>query len=72
MSILDEQARPQPPYAADEVATVLGFLDFQRAYQDPIWAVTWYGPDSDAAVQTPRNSPPGWSGAATGVAPGQV
>ncbi|MGH7746350.1 MAG: DinB family protein [Candidatus Dormibacteria bacterium] len=28
---LDEYGRPEPPLAADEVATLLGFLDFQRA-----------------------------------------
>jgi uncharacterized damage-inducible protein DinB len=28
---LDEQGRPEPPLAADETATLLGFLDFQRA-----------------------------------------
>lgn len=27
----DEQGRPEPPLAADEAATLLGFLDFQRA-----------------------------------------
>ena len=31
MSNLDEQGRPEPPLAADETATLLGFLDFQRA-----------------------------------------
>jgi uncharacterized damage-inducible protein DinB len=31
MADLDEQGRPEPPPAADEVATLLGFLDFQRA-----------------------------------------
>lgn len=31
MTQLDEQGRPQPPLAADETATLLGFLDFQRA-----------------------------------------
>ncbi len=29
--VLDEQGRPEPPMAAGEVATLLGFLDFQRA-----------------------------------------
>jgi uncharacterized damage-inducible protein DinB len=28
---LDDHGRPEPPLAADEVATVLGFLDYQRA-----------------------------------------
>ena len=28
---LDERGRPEPPLAADEVATLLGFLEFQRA-----------------------------------------
>ncbi len=28
---LDEQSRPEPPLAADETATLLGFLDYQRA-----------------------------------------
>jgi len=28
---LDEQGRPEPPLAADEVETLLGFLDYQRA-----------------------------------------
>lgn len=28
---LDEQGRPEPPVAGDEAATLLGFLDFQRA-----------------------------------------
>jgi uncharacterized damage-inducible protein DinB len=27
----DEHGRPEPPIAADETATLLGFLDFQRA-----------------------------------------
>jgi uncharacterized damage-inducible protein DinB len=31
MTQLDEQGRPQPPNAGDEVATVVGFLEFQRA-----------------------------------------
>jgi uncharacterized damage-inducible protein DinB len=31
MTELDEQGRPEPPLAADERATLLGFLDFQRA-----------------------------------------
>ncbi len=31
MSELDDQGRPRPPDAGDEAATLLGFLDFQRA-----------------------------------------
>jgi uncharacterized damage-inducible protein DinB len=31
MSHIDEQGRPEPPIAADEAATLLGFLDYQRA-----------------------------------------
>ena len=28
---VDDQGRPEPPLAADELGTLLGFLDFQRA-----------------------------------------
>jgi uncharacterized damage-inducible protein DinB len=31
MSAVDEQGRPEAPVAGDEVATLLGFLDYQRA-----------------------------------------
>lgn len=31
MTRLDEQGRPEPPLAGDEVATLLGYLDYQRA-----------------------------------------
>ena len=31
MTDIDEQGRPEPPLAADETATLLGFLDYQRA-----------------------------------------
>jgi hypothetical protein len=31
MPHLDEQGRPEPPLAADETATLLGFLEYQRA-----------------------------------------
>jgi uncharacterized damage-inducible protein DinB len=31
MTDLDEHGRPEPPPAADESATLLGFLDYQRA-----------------------------------------
>jgi uncharacterized damage-inducible protein DinB len=31
MTDVDEQGRPEPPLAADEAGTLLGFLEFQRA-----------------------------------------
>ena len=31
MTYLDEQGRPEPPLAADETATLVGFLEYQRA-----------------------------------------
>jgi len=31
MTNLDEQGRPEPPLVADETATLLGFLEYQRA-----------------------------------------
>jgi uncharacterized damage-inducible protein DinB len=31
MTDFDQQGRPEPPLAADETATLLGFLDYQRA-----------------------------------------
>ena len=31
---LDEHGRPEPPIAADEIATLFGFLDYQRATLD--------------------------------------
>src|SRR5207244_11404398 len=31
MTDVDEHGRPEPPPAADETATLLGFLDYQRA-----------------------------------------
>ena len=31
MTDVDEQGRPEPPLTGDETATLLGFLDFQRA-----------------------------------------
>lgn len=31
MTEVDEHGRPQPPISADETATLLGFLDYQRA-----------------------------------------
>jgi uncharacterized damage-inducible protein DinB len=31
LTVIDEQGRPEPPLAADEIAMILGFLDYQRA-----------------------------------------
>ncbi|MGZ3142479.1 DinB family protein [Lentzea chajnantorensis] len=31
MTVIDEQGRPEPPTDGDELATLTGFLDFQRA-----------------------------------------
>ncbi len=31
MTVIDDQGRPEPPLAAGEVETLLGFLDYQRA-----------------------------------------
>jgi uncharacterized damage-inducible protein DinB len=31
MTVIDEQGRPEPPPAGDEVETLLGFLEYQRA-----------------------------------------
>lgn len=31
MTRIDDQGRPEPPLAADEISTLLGFLDYQRA-----------------------------------------
>jgi uncharacterized damage-inducible protein DinB len=31
MTVIDDQGRPEPPVEGGEVATLLGFLDFQRA-----------------------------------------
>jgi len=31
VTIIDDQGRPEPPITGDEVATLVGFLDYQRA-----------------------------------------
>ena len=43
MDIVDDQGRPEPPVAADETGTLLGFLDFQRA------TLAWKSGGLDAA-----------------------
>ncbi len=43
MTDVDEQGRPEPPITAGETATLLGFLDFQRA------TLTWKCAGLDAA-----------------------
>lgn len=45
---IDDRGRPEPPFAADEKATLLGFLDFQRA------TFEWKTRDVDAdGLRTP-------------------
>jgi hypothetical protein len=43
MTVLDDQGRPEPPLAAGETATLLGFLDYQRA------TLAWKSAGLDAA-----------------------
>ena len=43
MTIVDEQGRPEPPLAADEAGTLVGFLEYQRA------TFTWKCAGLDAA-----------------------
>ncbi|CAN5839484.1 DinB family protein [soil metagenome] len=43
MTDIDEQGRPEPPLAAGELDTLLGFLDFQRA------TLAWKSEGLDAA-----------------------
>src|ERR1051325_3905708 len=43
MTDVDEHGRPDPPLAGDETATLLGFLDFQRA------TLAWKTAELDAA-----------------------
>jgi uncharacterized damage-inducible protein DinB len=53
MTNLDEHGRPEPPLAADETGTLLGFLDFQRA------TLAWKcgGLDADGLMATVGASP---------------
>jgi uncharacterized damage-inducible protein DinB len=43
MTDLDKQGRPEPPLAGDETATILGFLEYQRA------TLAWKSSGLDAA-----------------------
>ncbi|XAS67002.1 DinB family protein [Micrococcaceae bacterium Sec5.7] len=43
MTQVDDQGRPEPPLAADETETLLGFLDYQRA------TLAWKCSELDAA-----------------------
>jgi len=42
MTVIDEQGRPEPPLAADETQTLLGYLEYQRA----TFAWKWTGMDT--------------------------
>jgi uncharacterized damage-inducible protein DinB len=42
-TVLDDHGRPEPPLAAGETATLLGFLDYQRA------TLAWKSAELDAA-----------------------
>jgi uncharacterized damage-inducible protein DinB len=53
MTQLDEQGRPEPPAAADETATLLGFLEFQRA----TFAWKCEGLDAEGLAATVAASP---------------
>ena len=46
--VVDEHGRPEPPPAGDEAATLLGFLDFQRA------TFAWRTSDLDDAALARR------------------
>lgn len=48
MADIDEQGRPEPPLAAGEVDTLLGFLEFQRATLE--WKTRDLGADGLAAT----------------------
>jgi uncharacterized damage-inducible protein DinB len=43
MSLVDDQGRPEPPLASDEIETLVGFLEFQRA------TFAWKSSSLDAA-----------------------
>jgi uncharacterized damage-inducible protein DinB len=53
LSNLDEQGRPEPPLAADEAGTLLGFLDFQRATL--AWKVSGLDADGMRATVAPSS-----------------
>ena len=48
MTTIDDQGRPEPPIASDEVDTLLGFLDYQRATL--AWRTGGLGRDGLAAT----------------------
>src|SRR5215216_2391258 len=53
MSDVDEHGRPHPPDAADEIATLLGFLDFLRA--TVAWKVAGLDASGLAAASPPSS-----------------
>ncbi|HEV7191765.1 MAG TPA: DinB family protein [Jatrophihabitantaceae bacterium] len=53
MAVVDEQGRPEPPIAADEVATLKGFLDYQRAtFAWKCWGLDAAGLSAKVGVST--------------------
>ena len=48
MTTIDDQGRPEPPVAADEIDTLLGFLDYQRATLS--WRTSGLGREGLAAT----------------------
>jgi len=48
MSVIDEHGRPEPPVAAGEIATLLGFLEYQRS------TLAWKCAGLDAAAMQAR------------------
>jgi hypothetical protein len=51
MTNIDGHGRPEPPIAADEIASIIGFLDYQRA------TLEWKSRGVDAAGLTKKVAP---------------
>ena len=53
MTNIDDQGRPGPPIAADEIASIIGFLDYQRATLE--WKSRGVDADGFAKKVAPSN-----------------